>query len=175
MTTSKHDKQAKHANYPSAAFLWQHPSHLLALGLGSGLIRWAPGSFGSLLGVAAYAGLLGLSLTLKLSIISALFLLGIAICQRAGQALGVSDHSSIVWDEIVAMMLVLTFTPNTVMAWLLAFIVFRCMDIFKPFPIRQIDQQVKGGLGVMLDDLLAALFSIALLQGLLMIKPEWMQ
>lgn len=92
--------------------------------------------------------------------IAALFLIGIPLCTQAGEALGVSDHGCIVWDEIVAMMLVLKFTPVSPLWWVVAFALFRLFDIWKPAPIRQCDAGLKGGLGVMFDDLLAAIYAI---------------
>jgi len=80
--------------------------------------------------------------------------------------MGVSDHGSIVWDEIVAMLLVLEFTPLAWTWWVAAFALFRLFDIRKPFPIRQCDAQLKGGFGVMFDDLLAAIYAIASLKAL---------
>ena len=96
--------------------------------------------------------------------ITALFLTGIYFCHITGKALGVSDHGGIVWDEIVAMMLVLAFTPNEWQWWLTAFLLFRLFDIWKPFPIRQCDAKLKNGFGVMFDDLLAAIYAILILQ-----------
>ena len=106
------------------------------------------------------------TLTTQLALIGLLFLVGIYFCDKTGQALGVSDHGSIVWDEIIAIMLVLTFTSNQWQWWLAAFLLFRLFDIWKPFPIRQCDAKVKGGLGVMLDDLLAAIYTILSLKAL---------
>ena len=100
------------------------------------------------------------NLTTQLALIGLLFLVGIYFCNKTGKALGVSDHGSIVWDEIVAIMLVLTFTEYQWQWWLAAFLLFRLFDIWKPFPIHQCDTKVKGGLGVMLDDLLAAVYAI---------------
>lgn len=160
MTTSK---TSKHNALPNFSMMWQHPAHLFALGFGSGLIQWAPGTFGSLMGILIYWPLSNLAIHLKCLIILTFFLIGISICGKTGKAIGVEDHSSIVWDEIVAIMLVLTFTPNSLFWWAIAFILFRIFDIFKPFPIRQIEQRVGGGLGVMLDDLLAAIYSLLVL------------
>jgi phosphatidylglycerophosphatase A len=87
----------------------------------------------------------------------------------SGKSLGVSDHGSIVWDEIVAMMLVLAFTPNQWQWWLTAFLLFRLFDIWKPYPIRQFDAKLKNGFGVMFDDLLAAVYAIICLQSLLLV------
>ncbi len=157
MTTSK---TSRNNALPNFSMMWQHPAHLCALGFGSGLIKWAPGTFGSLMGILIYWPLSDVAINLKLFIILTLFLFGISICSKTGKAIGVEDHSSIVWDEIVAIMLVLTFTPHHWFWWLIAFILFRIFDIFKPFPIRQIEQRVCGGLGAMLDDLLAAIYSL---------------
>jgi phosphatidylglycerophosphatase A len=152
---------------PDARFLFRHPVYLLALGFGSGLAPKAPGTFGTLVGLPLFAALMLLPQASHLIVIVLLFLAGIPICQKAGEALGVSDHGSIVWDEIVAMLLVLEFTPRAWPWWLAAFVLFRLFDIWKPFPIRQCDARLKGGFGVMFDDLLAALYAIASLKALL--------
>ena len=152
---------------PSLKFLLQNPAHFFALGFGSGLAKKAPGTFGTIVGLPFYFLIAPFSLALKLSIISVLFLIGIYFCDVTGKALGVSDHGGIVWDEIVAMMLVLAFTPNQWQWWLVAFLLFRLFDIWKPFPIRQFDAKLKNGFGVMFDDLLAAIYAIIGLQSLL--------
>jgi len=152
---------------PDWRFAASHPIHLLALGFGSGLAPTAPGTFGTLVGLPLFAALMLLPEPLHIPIIALLFAAGIPICQKAGDALGVSDHGSIVWDEIVAMLLVLEFTPFAWPWWLMAFVLFRLFDIWKPFPIRQCDARLKSGFGVMFDDLLAALYAIATLKALL--------
>lgn len=159
MTTSP-DRQ------PDAAFLLRHPAHFVALGFGSGLARHAPGTYGTLIGLPLFALLIALPEPAHLPVIALLFLVGIPICSRTGTALGVSDHGSIVWDEIVAMMLVLEFTPRSWVWWLGAFALFRLFDIWKPAPIRQFDARLKGGFGVMFDDLLAAGYAITALKAL---------
>jgi phosphatidylglycerophosphatase A len=158
---------------PNTKFLLQHPAHFLALGFGSGLARRAPGTFGTLVGLPAFALLLLLPESAHLPIIALLFLIGIPICTRTGNALGVSDHGGIVWDEIVAMLLVLEFTPHHWLWWLAAFALFRLFDIWKPAPIRQCDAKLKGGFGVMFDDLLAALYAIATLKALQWLMLHW--
>ena len=152
---------------PSLKFLTTHPAHFLALGFGSGLAKRAPGTFGTLVALPLFFGLMLIPEHLHLAIIAGLFLIGIPLCTQAGKALGVSDHGSIVWDEIVAMLLVLEFTPKHWAWWLVAFVLFRLFDIWKPAPIRQCDAQLIGGLGVMFDDLLAAIYAIICLKGLL--------
>ena len=152
---------------PDRAFLLRHPMHLFALGFGAGLAPKAPGTFGTVVGLPLFSELMLLPEAGHLAVIAALFLIGILICQKTGDALGVSDHGSIVWDEIVAMMLVLEYTPHTWPWWGVAFVLFRLFDIWKPFPIRQCDARLKGGFGVMFDDLLAAIYAIVALKALL--------
>ncbi|MFT7229300.1 MAG: phosphatidylglycerophosphatase A [Methylophilaceae bacterium] len=154
---------------PDFKFLLAHPVHFLALGFGSGLPPKAPGTFGTIAGLPLFYLIAGYSINVQLAIIAGLFIIGIYFCEVAGNALGVSDHGSIVWDEIVAMMLVLTITPTQWQWWLVAFGLFRLFDIWKPFPIRQCDTKLKGGFGVMLDDILAAVYAMISLKGLLWI------
>jgi phosphatidylglycerophosphatase A len=157
---------------PNIKLLFSNPVHFFSLGFGSGLAPKAPGTFGTLLGLPLYWLIHPLALNSQLILILFLFLVGIYFCQKTGDALGVSDHGGIVWDEIVAMMLVLTFTPLQWTWWAMAFVLFRLFDIWKPFPIRQLDANLKGGLGVMLDDLLAALYAIAVLKVLLWMSSQ---
>jgi len=152
---------------PNFSFLIAHPAHFLALGFGSGLAPKAPGTFGTIVGFPLFYCIMNDAISMQLTIIATAFIIGIYCCDVAGKALGISDHGSIVWDEIVAMMLVLTITPNQWQWWLIAFALFRLFDIWKPFPIRQCDAKLKGGFGVMFDDLLAAVYAMISLKGLL--------
>jgi phosphatidylglycerophosphatase A len=151
---------------PDRRLLLSHPAHFVALGFGSGLAAKAPGTFGTIVAIPLFLALMATPELVHLIVITLLFLAGIPICTRTGKALGVSDHGSIVWDEIVAFMLVLEFTPYSWVGWLAAFALFRLFDIWKPFPIRQFDARLKGGFGVMFDDLLAAVYAIASLKAL---------
>ena len=146
---------------PSGRFMLRHPAHLVALGFGAGLAPMAPGTAGTLLAFPAY-WLMGrwLDALGYLAVLAALFLLGIWACERTGRALGVADHPAMVWDEVVAFLAVLFFTPAT-LAWQAgAFLLFRFFDIAKPPPIRHVDRTVKNGFGVMLDDVLAAFYTV---------------
>ena len=145
---------------PDWRFLTQHPAHLLALGFGSGLARFMPGTFGTLVAFPFFYGMLLLPSALHLPLITLLFLIGIPICGKTSRALGVEDHGGIVWDEIVAMLLVLEYIPLAWEWWLAAFLLFRLYDMWKPFPIRMCDIRMKGGFGVMFDDLLAAIYTL---------------
>lgn len=152
-------------NKPDLKLLFAHPAHFFSLGFGSGLSPVAPGTAGSLLAIPLFLVLAHfLPLPALLAVTGLSFVLGIWFCGLTGKALGVSDHGGIVWDEIVAMWLILAFTPPGWLWFGIAFLLFRLFDIWKPFPIRQFDQRVKGGFGVMLDDLLAAGYALAALK-----------
>ncbi len=145
---------------PNFKLLISHPAHFFGLGFGSGLAPKAPGTFGTIVGLPLFWLISGYGLNVQLIIVAALFITGIYFCDATGKALGVADHAAIVWDEIVAMMLVLAFAPHTWLGWLVAFCLFRLFDIWKPFPIRYFDEKLKNGFGVMFDDLLAAIYTI---------------
>ena len=150
---------------PDWAFVLRRPAHFLAFGFGSGLAARAPGTWGTLaaLPLAGLLHLAGVNGMLLAALGLPLFVFGVWVCQVTGDALGVHDYGGIVWDEIVAMLLVLSITPFTVAGWALGFGLFRLFDIVKPWPIRWFDRHVHGGFGVMLDDLIAALFAMAVL------------
>jgi phosphatidylglycerophosphatase A len=139
------------------------PILFLAFGLGFGLSPKAPGTFGSLLGVLLAWTVLPLPVTFGWLLGAVLFIAGTWLCGVAGQRLGIDDHPGIVWDEIVAMYLVLLTVPASIGFWVAAFALFRLFDIWKPWPIRDLDHRLKSGLGTMLDDLLAALYTASLL------------
>ncbi len=146
---------------PTREFLFRHPAHFLALGFGSGLAPKAPGTFGTLAALPFFflAHLVG-GQTAVLLVAAIFFVVGIWASDVAGKALGVSDHGSIVVDEIAAYLLVLAFAPLSIAGVIVAFILFRVFDIVKPWPISVADRRIKGGFGVMFDDLLAAIYSI---------------
>jgi len=151
-------------NRPSAAFLLAHPAHFLALGFGTGLAPLAPGTVGTLLAIPLYAALeRWLSPLGILALVPALFALGVWACGRTGRDLAAADHSGMNWDEIVAYLLVLVFTPAGFAWQAFAFVAFRGFDILKPPPIRHFDRTLKGGFGVMLDDILAAFYALLLI------------
>ena len=139
------------------------PVHFLAFGFGSGLAPFAPGTFGTIPGVLFFWLTLDFGLYVQFGIAAVLVLLGVAICGESARRLGIHDHGGIVWDEIAGVYITLLAAPLTLTGWLLAFVLFRVMDIVKPWPIRDLDHRLKGGLGIMLDDLAAALYAIILL------------
>ncbi len=145
-------------------FLFAHPAHFIALGFGSGLSPVAPGTAGTLAAwllfplVKPHFSDAGFFVFLV-----AAFAVGVLACTRSGRDLGVADHGSIVWDEIVPFWLVLLLTPEGWLWQLAAFIWFRFFDIVKPQPARWIDGHMKHGFGVMLDDVVAAGYTLLVL------------
>ena len=141
------------------------PVNFLAFGFGTGLAPFAPGTVGSIPGLLLFWLTLDFGLYVQLGIAAAMTLIGVWICGESARRIGVHDHGGIVWDEIVGMYVTLLAAPVTVTGFVIAFVLFRVMDIVKPWPIRDLDHSIHGGLGIMLDDLVAALYA-ALLLGL---------
>ena len=156
---------------PDVRFLLSHPAHFIALGFGSGLAPRAPGTFGTLAAVALY-WLLALALPpLAIAFVAIpLFFVGIWAADLTARDLGVADHGSIVIDEIAAFLPLAAFAAlgqkmvsDTIIFQAVAFGLFRLFDIWKPFPIRLFEQRLKGGFGVMFDDLIAACYAYVVL------------
>jgi phosphatidylglycerophosphatase A len=156
---------------PGLRFALSHPAHFLAMGFGSGLAPLAPGTFGTLLAFPVFWWLAPLLRPVDfLILLGAMYVAGVWICDKTAHDMGVEDHPGIVWDELTAFLIVLFFTPNTLVWQALAFLLFRLFDILKPGPVRYVERMFRGGFGVMVDDLVAAfcaLICLALLQLLL--------
>ncbi|KAF7600798.1 MAG: phosphatidylglycerophosphatase A [Candidatus Dactylopiibacterium carminicum] len=152
---------------PTVSLLFSHPAHFISLGFGSGLAPKAPGTVGSFVawGIWAlvFAWLPWPSEWALTAFLVLAFLLGSVCIARTGAALGEVDHGGIVWDEFVAVWLVLACLPATFVWQLAGVLVFRVFDIAKPWPIRQADARFKNGLGVMFDDVLAAGYTLLIL------------
>ena len=123
---------------------------------------FAPGTWGSLLGIPLW-WYTPAHLSIQLGVALLVFLAGVWLCGESARRLGEHDHAGIVWDEVLGMYLVLLVTPSEP-AWILAaFLLFRLFDVWKPWPIRDLDHRLEGGLGIMLDDVIAALYAAVLL------------
>jgi phosphatidylglycerophosphatase A len=149
--------------------LMREPVHLIAFGFGSGLSPWAPGTFGTLIAIpiVLFVMQFGLVAHLGFAIFASLF--GIYVCGESARRLDVHDHPGIVWDEITGFALTMLTVPADFYWTVAGFTLFRVLDIWKPWPIREADHSLHGGLGIMLDDILAGIFAAAILLGLRMI------
>lgn len=144
--------------------VWQDPWHFVAFGFGLGQLPKVPGTWGTLFGFVFYYLFLGVSSIYYLIFILLAFIFGVWLCERVSNDLGVHDHSGIVWDEIVGLMITLLWVPPVFSLLCIGFCLFRVFDILKPWPISFVDKHVKGGLGIMIDDVLAAIPAWCLLQ-----------
>lgn len=136
-------------------FRLANPLHFLALGFGAGLSPWAPGTAGTLVAVPLYLVVSRLPPLGYVALIVAAFGFGVYCCGRVARDAGVHDHPAIVWDEIVGYLVTMVFAPTN-WKWIVAgFLLFRLFDIVKPWPIRVLDRRLGGGLGIMLDDVVA--------------------
>lgn len=147
-------------------FNLKNPVHVLALGLGSGLLKPAPGTWGTLMAVPLYLLLAQLEPLAYGIVVAVAFVLGIYLCGKTASDIGAHDHGAIVWDEFVGLWITLSVIPHDAnyAYWVLAgFIAFRFFDIVKPFPIGLLDRKVHGGFGIMLDDAVAGFYAMACL------------
>ncbi len=135
----------------------------ISLGFGSGLAPKAPGTFGTLVGIPFVLIFAELSISWYLLVTLLFFILGVWACQHYSEHLGVHDHGSIVWDEVVGYMITLAVVPPLWYWIVLGFIFFRLFDIWKPWPIQLLDKHVHGGFGIMIDDVLAGVYAALVL------------
>lgn len=149
---------------PAFKELIENPVLMFGFGFGSGLAPKAPGTFGTLLGLLLFIPIVMWSEWAAWLVFIVGLFVGSAICGRSSEYMEVHDHGGIVWDEFVGIWLVILLLPEqSWIYWLAAFISFRVFDIWKPWPIKQIDEKVHGGFGIMLDDVLAAIYAAALI------------
>jgi phosphatidylglycerophosphatase A len=148
------------------------PIHLLAFGFGAGLAPRAPGTFGSLVGIFAAWWLLELPVLARIGVVLGVIAVGVYVCGESARRLGRHDDQRIVFDEIAGVLLTSLAVVEKSVFWLsLVFVFFRIFDIFKPWPIRDVDHSLKGGLGIMLDDLIAALYAAACVATIRVLLP----
>ncbi len=142
------------------------PVHFLAFGFGSGLAPFAPGTFGTLMAVPLYLVMSKLPLAGYLLVTLVVCVVGVWICGRSSEKLGVHDHSGIVWDEFAGYFITMILAPPSWLWIVIGFALFRLFDIWKPWPISFLDKKVHGGLGIMIDDVVAGIFAMICLQAL---------
>ncbi len=139
----------------------------LATGFYSGFLPVAPGTWGSLVGMLLFLPLSRLSLPAYIIVLLILFVVGFFAADAAEKIMDRPDPGQIVIDEIVGMLVTLTGAPVRFTPLILGFLIFRLFDIYKPFPVRWLDQHLRGGIGIMLDDVMAGIYSLVVMQGIL--------
>jgi phosphatidylglycerophosphatase A len=152
--------------------LLRDPVHFLAFGFGAGLSPVAPGTFGTLVAAPLVALVMSFGFAAHLAFACAATLAGVYICGESARRLAVHDHPGIVWDELAGFTVTMLAAPRD-WYWLLAgFVLFRFFDVVKPWPIREADHSLRGGVGIMLDDIIAGVFAGAILLGMRQIIPN---
>ena len=151
----------KHQDPALAKLSLSNPVHFLALGFGTGLVPKAPGTFGTLAAFPLYYLMMDLPLLTFALITLLITVIGFWICDKAASDMQVHDHGAIVWDEVAGMLITLIAAPVSWTAVIVGFAIFRLFDIFKPWPISFVDKNLHGGLGIMVDDVLAGLAALA--------------
>ena len=140
--------------------IWRNPVHFLAFGLGSGAAPWAPGTVGTAAAVIPYLlWIQFLSPVWFIGLLLVTFIIGVWLCERTSEDLGVHDHSGIVWDEFVGYWLTMFLAPQGWELALVGFVLFRFFDVLKPWPVKWADRRVAGGFGIMVDDVLAGVYA----------------
>lgn len=152
---------------PPALKYLAHPWHFLSFGFGSGYSPWAPGTAGTVAAIPLFYLMSMLPLWQYMVAVFLMMLLGFYICGFTTRAMGKHDHSAIVWDEIVGYLITMMAMPLQWQWVLIGFFVFRFFDVIKPWPINVIDHRINGGVGIMLDDVLAGFYGFIVMQGLL--------
>lgn len=139
--------------------IWQNPLHFIAFGFGSGALPRAPGTWGTLFAIPFYLALRDFNYFIYFLIITLIILASIWICDRVEKEMHVHDHQGMCLDEIVGYLVTMFAAPHGIKWIVIGFLLFRLFDIWKPYPIRTIDEKLSGGAGVILDDVLAGIYS----------------
>ncbi len=148
----------------SSLSIWSNPLYFLAFGFGAGSFPWMPGTMGTLVAIPIYLLMNDLPLSVYGILVLIFFIFGIWCCQVTEKALGIPDYPGIVWDEIVGYLVTMFNAPHGLLWVILGFVLFRIFDIFKPWPIDWLNKHLHGGLGIMADDVMAAVYSWIIIQ-----------
>lgn len=149
---------------PIPESVWRNPLHFIAFGFGSGAIPVAPGTFGTFLAIPFYLLIRPTPIYVYCGIVLIITLVSIWICDKVSKEIGVDDHQGMNLDEFVGFFVTMIAAPHGCWWILLGVVLFRFFDIVKPFPIRQIDEKVHGGFGMILDDVCAGVYSCIIIQ-----------
>ncbi len=154
---------------PLPKSVWRKPLHFLAFGFGAGTIPFAPGTFGTLIAIPIYLALAWMPVYFYILTVFCITLGSIWICNRVEKELNIHDHPGMCLDEIAGYLITMIYAPAGLLAILLGFLLFRLFDIWKPWPIRRLDQNLSGGFGTVIDDVLAGIYALICLQMILFI------
>lgn len=163
MTELNQSKTPEQKKTSGCKGIFRDPVHWLAFGFGSGCVPKAPGTMGTLAAIPVYLLIADVSLWQYLLLTSLMFVLGIWMCGRTAEKLGVHDHPGIVWDEIVGYLVTMIAAPEGWVWLIVGFALFRLFDILKPWPISLADKELSGGFGIMIDDVLAGIAAFIVL------------
>jgi len=152
---------------PVPRSVWTNPIHFVGCALGFGALPWMPGTWATLASIPIVMALKQFPDWFYLLIVIGMIGLGVYVCAVTNRDFGTEDHPACAWDEMASFPIVMIGVPLTWFYLIIAFVLFRAFDILKPWPIRWVDRHIHGGIGVMLDDVIAALFSWVILQGLI--------
>lgn len=139
--------------------IWQNPCHFIAFGFGSGAMPVAPGTFGTLMAIPFYLAFQHMSHGIYLGVVFLIMLGSMWLCDKVEKELHVHDHQGMCLDEIVGFLVTMYAAPHGFKWIIIGFLLFRLFDIWKPQPIQYIDDNVKGGVGMILDDVVAGIYS----------------
>ena len=153
--------------------IWSNPLHFLAFGLGSGASPYAPGTVGTAMAIPFYLLLRNFSLFTYCVILFLAIIVGFYLCEIATNAVKVHDHPGIVWDEFVGYWLTMIAAPPGFIWIIVGFILFRIFDIWKPWPIHWVNQHVRNGIGIVLDDLMAGVLAWVVMRLLIWVAYQW--
>lgn len=148
---------------PIPASIWRNPWHFIAFGFGSGALPIAPGTFGTLMAIPFYLAIQHLPHLIYLVILLIVIIGSIGICNKVSREIGIHDHQGMCLDEIVGYLVTMFAAPHGLKWIIIGFILFRLFDIFKPQPIRYIDEKIMGGAGMILDDVVAGIYSLIII------------
>lgn len=151
--------------------VWCNPIHFFAYGFGSGAIPKAPGTAGTLAAVLIYLLLPQMSNLVYLGFLLISFVFGVWVCGKTAEDIGIKDPSGIVWDEFVGYWITMFMAPSGWIWVIIGFVLFRLLDIVKPWPIKWADKQIGGGMGIMLDDVLAGIMAALCMQAIVILLP----
>lgn len=149
---------------PVPVSVWRNPLHFIAFGFGAGAIPFAPGTFGTLVAIPFYLLFSLLPLSAYIVLVVLIMFASMWLCDRVSREINIHDHQGMCLDEIVGYLVTMIAAPHGWIWIMLGFALFRLFDIWKPWPIAYIDEHVDGGVGMILDDVLAGIYSLIILQ-----------